>query len=314
MILPIAIARMTSAFASRLARFIFTVLFVITGAFFCLYRLPGDPARMILGRQASEQTLERFREDAGLNQSALTQYTKFLKHSAHLEFGESLAQHRPVTGLIRERLPFSLFLLCAASLIVIVVALVLPILLFLCNQTWALEIIERLSAVFGIVPPYVSGVLAVVVFAGWLTWLPAIFDSHRFESWFVAAFVLAAYPSAVTFRIFCQELRHSLRSSYALRARAMGFSRSHLILVEAAPNSFSGALGSLGNGIAIFMTGSLFVEAIFGIPGIGLLTYQAVQNKDLPLLAGLCIVFAIGISLLANAIDVLRSTFIVESV
>jgi peptide/nickel transport system permease protein len=304
---------MTYAFTSRLGRFLLTVLFVVTGAFFCVYRLPGDPARMILGRQASDQTIERFREDAGLNDPVLTQYARFLKRSARLDFGESLAQHRLVAGLIRERLPFSLVLLCTASLIVIAMALILPILMYLSNQALGLEALERLSAVIGIVPPYVSGVLAVVVFAGWLTWLPAIFDSHRFESWLIAALVLAAYPSAVTFRIFSQELRQSLRSPYVLRARAMGLSRSHLILVEAVPNSFSGALGSLGNGVAIFMTGSLFVETIFGIPGIGSLTYQAVQNKDLPLLTALCIVFAIGISLLANTIDVLRLAFIVET-
>ncbi len=79
----------------------------------------------------------------------------------------------------------------------------------------------------------VSGVLAVVIFAGWLAWLPAIFDSHSVKSWLIAAIVLAAYPSAVTSRILSQEIRHALDSPYALRARAMGLSRSHLILIEA---------------------------------------------------------------------------------
>ena len=306
--------RLTSTFAARSARFVLTVIFVVSSAFFCLYRLPGDPARMILGRQASEQTLQAFRSEAGLNDPVFTQYAHFLKRTAALDFGQSLAQHRSVVDLIRERLPFSIILLSVASLIVISIAIILPPLLFLSSHNWVIGSLERLTSVIGIVPPYVSGVLTVVVFAGWLGWLPAIFDSHRISSWFVASVVLAAYPSAVTFRIFAQEIRDALSSAYALRARAMGLSRSHLVITEAVPNSLSGALGSLGNGIAIFITGSLFVETIFGIPGIGSLTYQAVQNKDIPLLSGLCVVFAIGISLLANVIDVLRLTFNVEAV
>jgi peptide/nickel transport system permease protein len=306
MILIAGRRRLVSAAASRLARFVLTVYLVASAAFVCLYRLPGDPARIILGNQATEETLQRFRDAAGLNQSFMTQYRLFLERSVRLDFGDSLALHRSVTGVIRERLASSMILLAASSVVIVLFSVLLPCLLFFSTCSWILETLDRISTVVGSIPPYVSGVLAVAIFAGWLAWLPALFHKDSFRSWAIASIVLAAYPSAVTFRIFVQEMRQSLDSPYALRARAMGLSRTHLIFIEALPNSFSGALGSLGNGIATFITGGVFVEIIFGIPGIGALTYQAIQNKDLPLISGMCIVFAITIALLTNLIDGLR--------
>jgi len=291
---------------SRISFFVGTVFLIVTIAFLCLYRLPGDPARMILGRQASAEAVTAFRTSAGLDQPAYFQYARFLSRVATGQFGESLAQHRPVIALIADRLPVSARLTGGSLLIVLLVAFVLPPFLFLGRRMTPVIAVEALTSAVGIIPPYVLGVLAIAIFAGVLGWLDAIFDPARFKSWVFPCAVLAAYPTAVVLRLFCQEIRHSLQSAYVLRARSLGFARSYVVFRESVPNSFPSAVGALGNAVAGFITGSFFVEAIFGIPGVGQLTYQAIQNDDIPLLAALCIMFAVSVSLIANAIEVLR--------
>jgi|SRR5579863_9906044 len=292
--------------ALRLAVFAGTVFLIVTLGFLCLYRLPGDPARMILGRQASTEAVLAFRASAGLDQPIYIQYTRFLRRIATARFGDSLAQHRPVAALVLDRLPVSAKLTIGSLLIVLLIGFLLPPFLFLGRSMAPVSAVETLTSALGITPPYVLGVLAIAIFAGALEWIGAIFDPGSFRSWLFPCCVLAAYPTAVVLRLFTQEIRQSLGSAYALRARSLGFSRKYLVFREAVPNSLASATGALGNAVAGFITGSFFVEAIFGIPGVGQLTYQAIQNNDIPLLAALCILFAGSVSLIANAIEVLR--------
>src|SRR5690349_14536586 len=94
----------------RTAVFLVTVWLIFTIAFLCVYRLPGDPARMILGRQASQESVDNFKHYAGLDQPIWRQYATFLRRAATAEFGDSLLYRRPVTELIRERSRLTLLL------------------------------------------------------------------------------------------------------------------------------------------------------------------------------------------------------------
>ncbi|MGH8549175.1 MAG: ABC transporter permease subunit, partial [Methylococcales bacterium] len=151
---------------------------------------------------------------------------------------------------------------------------------------------------------YVLAVLLLMVFGGWLELVPTIFDSGQPSSWILPALTLAAYPTAIVLKLFHQEIEVAHRSLYAIRARAMGFSKPFILLAEILPNAITPALAALANSLAFFITGTFFVKVVFGVTGLGSLTYEVIRNNDLALLMGLCIVFAAAISIISTALEV----------
>jgi len=287
------------------AAFLAAALWVIVSiAFLCVYALPGDPARLVLGQRATRETLAEFRVRAGLEDPLYRRYWAFLARTARLDFGDSLVQRRPVKDVILERTPQTAGLVVAAVASVLVFSFVLPILLRLCQVRAGLRAFERFWAAVAVAPPYVLAVISLALFAGWLNWVPAIFEPSRLRSWVLPALVLAAYPTAIVLRLFHQQLEDALSSPYVLRARAMGFSERRILLAEVLPNALTAALAALANGLAFFVTGTFFVELVFGISGLGGLTYEAIRNKDIALLVGLCMVFAATITAISVTLEV----------
>lgn len=294
------------AFQSRILVYVATVWLIVTIGFVCLYWLPGDPARMILGHQASQESINAFRHTAGLDRPLLQQYGNFLGRALAGNFGESLLYRRPVAGLICERSRLTLMLVAASLLVVLLVGFVAPLVFRLLDLKKTGRLFQMLTTAQGIAPPYILGVVSLSIFAGGLGWITVIFDSHRITDWILPAIVLAAYPSSVVLRLFDAELSGVLEKPYVIRARATGWNRQTVLLREALPNALTAALPALANAIAVFVTGTFFVEVIFGIPGLGRLTYEAIANKDIALLSALCLVFAMAICTLSTLLEFSR--------
>ena len=288
---------------NRLLMFAGGLTLIMMTSFFAIYWLPGDPARMILGPRASAESVEQFRAEAGLNDTLGRQFLVFAGRSIRLDLGESLIYRRPVLDLIAERARQTVQLIAYAFAMMLLFAVVLPILL----RVLGLSPVDRgLRAVwtgFSAAPPYVLALLTLTVLAGFLQILPAVFEKDQLRCWLAAAFVLAAYPTALVSRLFHDALSTAMRSEYAVRARAQGFSEAAILVREALLNALSEPVSAVANGLAYFFTGTFFVEVAFGVGGIGSLTYEAIRNKDLTVLAGICLLFAVAISTLSAALD-----------
>ncbi|MGH8759145.1 MAG: ABC transporter permease subunit [Burkholderiales bacterium] len=165
---------------------------------------------------------------------------------------------------------------------------------------------DRTLAVLALAPPYVLAIAGLLVGAGWLGWISVVFDPSRFTAWLLPAAALGAYPAALVLRLFAGRLKEELAAPYACRARALGLSLPHVVLREVVPNALPAALAALANSLAYFATGAFFVEAVFGIPGLGRLAQEALRNKDMAVLAGLCLVFAIVVLLLSATLNALQ--------
>lgn len=291
------------AFFFRLGLLVFALWLIVTVAFFAVYALPGDPARMILGQRASAETVEAFRAQAGLNDPLPKQYLRFIQQTAGLDFGVSLAHRRPVYDLIRERAFVTALLIACALLVVLIFSFLLPLFLHSLRANTGVVVLERFWTGLASIPPYVCAVGALVIFAGSLGWVPALFEASRPSSWILPPLILAAYPTGVVLRLFEQQLRSTLSSQYSLRARSLGFSHRHILFYEALPNAVTPALAALANGVAFFVTGTFFVEVAFGVPGLGGLTHEAIRDKNVPVLTAVCILFAVGITLISAALD-----------
>jgi peptide/nickel transport system permease protein len=276
----------------RLGRLTATMWLIVTVAFFCAYRLPGDPARMILGQRATPEAIENFRHKTGLDQPIAVQYSRFVRRALTLELGESLVQRRPVAGLIRERAGQTLTLILVSLFFLALCGLALPVCLRLIDWQLPQRLYRSLWTLLAIAPPYVLSILALLGFAGWLRWIPVSFDGTRPGAWIVPALVLAAYPIAVIIRLLCDQIENVLASPFVRTARAFGYSEPQVMLRFALPNAITPAMAAFANGVAFFVTGTFFVEVVFGIGGLGTLAYEAVRNKDVSVLVGVSIVFA----------------------
>lgn len=288
----------------RLIRLAGAFWLIITLTFVAVYALPGDPARLVLGQRATLETLETFRQSAGFNDPLYQQYARFIVKTVNLEFGDSLVQRRPVSNLIAERLPQTLLLVSTAIGLVMLFSFILPLLIELIEKHAWLVWLDRFWVAAAAAPPYVLAVLLLMVFGAMLEWVPTIFNPEKLSSWILPAITLAAYPIAIVLKLFHQEMIAAQSSPYALRARAMGFSKRFILLRETLPNAVTPALAALANSLAFFITGTFFVEVVFGVTGLGSLTYEAIRNNDLSLLMALCMVFAAGIGVISTALEI----------
>jgi len=289
---------------SRLAKLLGALWLIVSLTFFAVYALPGDPARLVLGQRATPETLEAFRQSAGLNDPLAMQYLRFLIKTSEFEFGDSLVQRRPVSDLIAERTPQTLMLISSAVAVVAFFSFVAPLLIVLAGHGAWLAWLDRFWVAFAAAPPYVLAVLLLMLFGSWLELVSTIFEPAQLSSWILPALTLAAYPTAIVLKLFHQEIDAAQHGLYVLRARAMGFSKPFILLAEILPNAITPALAALANSLAFFITGTFFVEVVFGITGLGSLTYEAIRNNDLALLMGLCIVFAAAISIISAALEI----------
>ena len=290
----------------RLLTALLTLWVIVTIAFVCLYRLPGDPARMILGGQASAASVAAFRHEAGLDQPLFQQYTHYLSRLFRLDLGRSFALRRPVGEVLIERGYYSFILAVCAGVVVVFLGMLLPLLLIANRRIRALVVSEGVFQGLAFVPPFVLATAALVVVAGWLDWLPVIFETNRIAAWILPALVLSAYPVALVLKLFADSLRTELTLPYARRARAFGFSHSFIVWKEVLPNAVPAAIAALVNGLAYFVTGAFFVEIVFGLPGLGRLGQEALRQKDVALLTGVCLAFAVVMVLLSLLLDLLQ--------
>lgn len=278
---------------------------IISVSFACLYCLPGDPARIILGPQASAEAIVKFRHTAGLDLPLHDQYLRYLHQLTRLDLGYSFSMRRSVATLLRERGGMTLKLTLAATSLVVLYGVALPIVLRLFDRKWLADLYEGLLQLGALTPPYVLAVIGLLLFGGWLGWIRVVFDASRIIDWVIPAMALSAYPTGLIMRIFVGQLEEELHSSYACRARALGMPFSYIVLHEVLPNALPSALAAFANSLAYFVTGAFFVEAVFGIPGLGSLAQEALRNKDVAVLAGICLLFAVVVLFISFTLDIL---------
>jgi peptide/nickel transport system permease protein len=287
---------------ARLLRLIGTLWLIVTAAFVCAYALPGDPARLILGQRATTESIAAFRRHAGLDQSVPVQYVRFVARAARLELGDSLVQRRPVLSLLRERGSQTLTLLFVSTVLLAAFGLCVPIVLQLVETRGHRGLRDVYVAAWTLVavaPPYVLSIVALLIVAVRFAIVPVTFDPAHAAAWVLPAMVLAAYPIAVTSRLLNEQIDRALQSPYVTAARALGHPERAVLLRFAVPNALTPAMAALANGLAFFVTGSFFVEVVFGISGWGTLAYEAVRNKDIAVLVGVTLVFGAGICVIS---------------
>ena len=268
---------------------------------------PGDPARYVLGLQADEQAVAALREQLGLNAPAAERYFRWMGALLQGDLGTSLTFRLPVSQLLLERLPLTVPLAVLALLLA--VALAVPAALAAAHRPGSR--VDRLVGVLGqlgvSVPDFWLGVMGAWVFAVVLRWLPA----GGFPGWeaglaeglralALPALALAVPQAAILTRVLRAALADSANAEFLRTARAKGASRWRMLWRHALPNVASPVLTLLGLQTAYLLAGSVIVENVFFLPGVGRLLFQGVTSHDLVLVQSLVLVLvALGVTVSA---------------
>jgi peptide/nickel transport system permease protein len=288
---------------------LFVVCFVV---FLLLYLVPGDPAITLAGENASAEQIERTRERLGLNDPFLKQFANWMSGVVVGDLGTSLYSTRSVIGSIGSRLPVT----AAVTFASMVVALVISIPAGLIAAARRGGIVDRaamLLAGLGIaVPSFWLGTLLLLLFALNLNWFPAVGYSKLGDGVFewarslvLPAITLGSSAAAETTRQLRSSMINVLEQDYVRTARASGIRDRRILLKHALKNATIPAITVIGFQVAFLLGGSVVVERVFAIPGLGDLAINAVIQRDFPMVQGVVIVTAVIILMTNLIVDVL---------
>ena len=289
------------------------VLFAVTAlSFLLLNLLPGDPTIALLGNNATPEAVAQLREEMGLDRPLPARYVSWLGNTATGDLGRSYLNNQPVFESIRERLPVTLKLLVMSQIIALSIAV--PFAILAARRPGGLLDRVSTSLAFGFlaVPNFILAVVLVYVFAVRLdafpaTGLPDLDDGafEHFRALVLPAFSLAMAELAAYLRLLRSDMVATLQEDFIAMARAKGMPSSRILLRHAfRPSSFS-LVTVIGLNVGRLIGGTIIIEAIFALPGIGLLALQSIYSRDYLVVQGVVVVVAVGYVLINLAVDLL---------
>jgi peptide/nickel transport system permease protein len=269
-------------------------------AFLLLHVMPGDPVITILGSEATPEAITSLRHELGLDKPIYVQYFDWLWRVVQGDFGRSIRTHIPVSELIAERLPATLQIGLSAMILSLLIAVSIGILSGI-RRNSKLDQVGRVFAILGIaVPNFFLGVVLILIFAVALRWLPPSGYVSLSQDFFrslkltiLPAITLAAAMGAVTMRQLRSSLLEVLEQDFIRTARAKGLSERIVIGRHAMKNALIPVVTILAIQVAILFGGSVIVETIFAIPGVGRLAVNAILAQDFPIVQA--VVLLIGV-------------------
>ncbi|HEY3681062.1 MAG TPA: ABC transporter permease [Bradyrhizobium sp.] len=303
---------MTGFVARRLLYLLPVLVAVSLLTFLIASLLPGDLAYVILGDQATPDKVAALRHDMGLDQPIWWRYLSWLGHVLQGDFGRSFRTGQTVLQAVSERLPVSIELMLLAEL----AALAIGIPLAIACAVRSGSTFDRFmtGSAFGMlsVPAFLSAILLIYLFAVELRWLPATgyvpFSEDpvgNLRSFVLPALTLALGEWPVLMRVLRSDMIATLQEDYIAMARAKGLKPSRILLVHALKPSSLTLVTVTGINIGRLIGGTVIVESVFALPGIGRLLLGAIYTRDLIILQGVVLFVACGYVLMNFVVDML---------
>ena len=289
-----------------------TLLFVSLLVFVVVRVLPGDPALIMLGIEASPDAVARMRETLGLDRPVPVQYADWVGRAVLGDLGRSIQYDVPVAGLIASRLSVTLPLTIMAAALMVMAAIPLGVFAATRHRRWGDYAAMTLSQLGIAVPGFWAGLLLILLFSVKLGWFQAGgFDGwgqgvgHALRSLLLPAVALGLFQFAVLARTTRSALLEVLREEYVKTARAKGVAERAVIFRHALKNAMIPILTVAGVQLGQLMAGSIILESVFYLPGLGRLALGAISARDLPVVQGVVLFVASAIVVINAAVDVL---------
>jgi len=296
----------------RIVDFIPTILVVAIIVFIITRLIPGDPAAVMLGPQASVKDIEALRESLGLNDPLYIQFFHYFSDLLTGNLGVSLTYNEPIVQLILDRFPNTLILAITALIIAFVIAVPAGI-ISASKQNSLLDYAVMLISLIGVsMPIFWLGVMLVLYFSVNLGWFPStgMGDISEgiipyFKHLILSSITLATIPMATFARITRSSMLEVISQDYIKTARAKGLSEFIVICKHAFKNALTPLLTVLGMQISSMLGGAVLTETIFSWPGMGRLIVDAIDKRDFVVVQGTVLFIAVIFVLVNLFVDVL---------
>jgi peptide/nickel transport system permease protein len=291
-------------FILRRALYSVVTLLILSTTIFVVVRLTGDPTVLMAEPGARPEDLARLRAQWGLDRPWPVQYVSFLKNVARGELGKSFNYRLPVSELYLQRLPNSLQLALAATLISILIGVPAGIISAVRVNGWW-DNLGKVVALFGLsIPGFWLGLVFILVFAVWLQWLPTS-GKGNWQHLVMPSVALGWYFAASLLRLTRSSMLEVLRSEYIKLARLKGLPEAVVIAMHGFKNALVPVFTLAGVNLVIMVNAAVIIEVIFAWPGIGRLLFEGIFQRDFPLVQGVVLMAGFMIVIVNLVIDIL---------
>ena len=296
----------------RFASALLSIFLAAVLVFAALLAIPGDPAEIILGLNASPEAAAALRSRLGLDVPPVPRFLEWIGGVVRGDFGESLNYRRPVGELLAGRLQVSVPLALGAMAIACLIALPLGTFAALRQGSWLDPLIVSLAQVGAAIPSFWLGLMLILLFSVELGWLPAggytpweRSPAGALRSLILPAIALGLGQAAVITRMTRASMLEVLRQDYVRTASAKGLPHRRVILVHTLRNALVTIVTIIGLSMAQLLVGAIVIEQVFALPGLGRLALTAIGARDYPLLQAEVLLYATAIVGLSFVVDVL---------
>jgi peptide/nickel transport system permease protein len=301
---------MTTFIIKRLIMAVIVLILVTAIVFFAMRLLPGDPIRMLVTQsdQAdfSEEEIEALRHQYGLDRPMIVQYGDWLGGLVHGDFGTSILQGTPVMDDILRRLPITFHLGIISFIIGTLVGVIMGVVSAVRRGTWIDTVVTTLANLGITVPVFWLGVLMMTVFSLYLDWLPLMGYTSPFKDFgmnvkqmIMPVICLSLFAIASNARQTRSAMLEVMHQDYIRTAWSKGLKERTIVMRHALKNGLIPVITLLGAGVSQILGGSVLVETVFAIPGMGRLAITSVVNQDYPYIQAIILIIA-ATTLLAN--------------
>lgn len=291
-----------------LLRCVFSTAIVVLGVvvlvFLLIHFIPGDPVDVMLGESAQPADRAALRQALGLDQPIQVQLVKYFNGLLHLELGRSLYSQRPIVDLLTERLPATVELALAALAVTLLLAVPLGLLAAARHDT-AWDHGAMSFSLLGVsIPSFWMGPLLILVFALGLGWFP-VSGREGAGAVVLPALTLGTSLAAILARMIRSSVLEVLGEDFIRTAYAKGLSRRQVLIRHALPNALLPVITVFGLQLGTLLAGAVITETVFAWPGIGLLTIEAIQTRDYPVVQACVLLIALTYVLVNMLTDLL---------
>lgn len=290
------------------AKRLLTIIPIILGISIVIFVLmslsPGNSAAQILGRNATPEQIELLNEELGLNDPLPEQYVRYMGNLLQGDFGTSYQTRKPVVNEIMVRFPVTLTLATASTIIVILFGISIGIISAV-KQYSKLDIaVTTGSLICASMPDFWVALLLLLLFSLKLRLLPS-YGISDWTSYILPAFVLSLGILAMCVRVTRGTMLEVIRQDYIRTARAKGADEKRVIMKHALKNALIPIVTVIGNDFGNILAGTIVIETVFSLPGMGTLIVGAVQTKDIPVAMTATLFFAVLYSIIILVLDVI---------
>lgn len=298
--------------AKKLVSMLITLLIVSFLVFLAFDIIPGDAAISRLGTQATPERVEALREEMGLNRPFPVRYGAWLSDFVRGDMGTSYSYSKPVTDMVADKLPITITLITMAFVMIVVVSIPLGVYTAKHQGSFMDRMIGICNQILMAIPPFFSGIIITFLFGVLLKWfVPGGFVSYskswgKFLGYMVFPAIAVAVPKiAMAVKLLCTSVLEEAGKEYVRTAYSRGNRTDGVLYHHVLKNALIPVITFLGMALSDMVAGSIIIEQVFNIPGLGRILLTSISNRDYPVVEAIIMLIAFLVVVINFLVDIL---------